>query len=80
MAATELVSLTHDQSDDPRLAVCYARGSVFKPEGKFMRVEKGMRTRVNRALCIAKHFGHRCEVCPNYEASLTLVGSKAKRD
>lgn len=79
MAATELVSLALDKSDDPQLVVCYARGSVFRPEGKFLRVEKGMRTRVSRSLCIAGHFGKRCQVCPNYEAVVTLAAS-SKRD
>lgn len=62
---TELVSLLKDVSDDPRLAVCYARGSVFRAEGKFFRVEKGKRTLVLRALCVLQHYGARCRRCPN---------------
>jgi hypothetical protein len=69
---TELVALAKNKSDDPRFAVCYARGSVFKPEGNFFRVEKGKRYLVNRALCITKYYGSRCEVCPNREFTLTF--------
>jgi hypothetical protein len=72
MATTELIGVDQDKSDDPALAVCYARGAVFKREGNFLRVEKGMRTRVSRALCITGHFEKRCESCPNYEATLTI--------
>lgn len=62
---TELVSLSKDKSDDPRYSVCYARGSVFKKEGHFHRVEKGKRALVSKALCIAQYYGDRCTVCPN---------------
>lgn len=68
--STELVSLMKDTSDDPRLVVCYARGSVFRPEGHFIRVEKGKRSLVSRALCLALHFGDRCEACPNKDFTL----------
>lgn len=62
---TELITLSKDVAEDPRFAVCYARGSVFRPEGHFFRVEKGKRTVVLRALCASLHFGRKCEICPN---------------
>ena len=71
--ATELISLRKDVSDDPRLAVCYARGSVFKQEGHFHRVERGKRTLVSRALCLAEYFGPRCAICPNRNFKVTFV-------
>lgn len=70
--ATELVTLHKDKSDDPRFAVCYARGSVFRPEGEFMRVEKGKRTLVHVSLCLLRHFGPRCEKCPNRNIALVF--------
>lgn len=73
--ATETVCLHTDQPADPRYATCYANGSVFKPEegGRFHRVEKGKRTIVSRALCVIEHFGKRCRVCPNSQATLVWV-------
>jgi hypothetical protein len=71
--ATELISLHKDKSDDPRFAVCYARGSVFKLEGHFHRVERGKRSLVSRALCLAEHFGNRCAICPNRNFKATFV-------
>ena len=62
---TELVSLHKDRSDDPRYAVCYAHGSVFRKENKFWRVERGKRTLVLRSLCVEQHFPRRCKHCPN---------------
>ena len=70
---TELVSLNKDKADDPRFAVCYARGSVFKPEGHFFRVEKGKRSLVSRALCLSEYFGKRCRACPNFKFKIKLV-------
>lgn len=69
---TELVSFLKDLSPDPYHAVCYARGSVFRSEGKFFRVEKGKRTLVPRVLCVLQHFGRRCRVCPNAEFTVTF--------
>jgi hypothetical protein len=69
---TELVSLLKDRHDDPRYAVCYARGSIFKKEGNFWRVERGRRTVVRRDLCATSHFGRRCKICPNHEFELTV--------
>lgn len=76
--ASELVALGVDQPEDPRYAACYASGSVFKPEdgGRFHRVEKGHRRLVSRALCVVKHFGTRCEKCPNAEAALYFEGPR----
>ncbi len=71
--ATELISLHKDKCVDPRMAVCYARGSVFKPEGNFFRVEKGQRTVVHRSLCVVRHYGKRCDVCPNRDFTLKFV-------
>jgi hypothetical protein len=73
MAATELIGVNQDQSDDPTLATCYARGRVFKREGNFMRVEKGMRSRVSRALCVIGYYESRCQQCPNYNDEIVLV-------
>lgn len=70
--ATGHVSLKLDQSSDPRFAVCYARGSVFKPEKEFHKVELGMRTRVHRSLCLVSYYGSRCEKCPNHNVTVTL--------
>lgn len=72
--ASELVALGLDQPEDPRYAACYASGSVFKPEdgGRFHRVEKGQRRLVSRALCIVRHFGSRCDRCPNSSTQLHL--------
>jgi hypothetical protein len=65
--SSELVALEKSSlcEDDPRFAVCYARGSVFKKEGALYRVEKGSRNVVHRALCLAHHYGPRCKICPN---------------
>jgi hypothetical protein len=62
---TELVALNKDRVDDPKFAVCYARGAVFRAEGHFFRVEKGKRAVVLRALCLDMHYGNRCKICPN---------------
>lgn len=58
--------------DDRRFAVCYARGSVFRKEGNFLKIEKGSRTVVNRALCLVQHFGKRCAICPNSDIKVAL--------
>lgn len=71
--ATELIGIYQEQSDDPALVTCYARGRVFKREGNFLRVEKGMRGRVNRALCVVGYYEGRCKVCPNYSGEIALV-------
>ena len=70
--ATELISLLKDKSEDPRYAVCYARGVTFKVEGNFFRVERGKRSLVSRALCLSEHFGSRCKICPNRDFSVRL--------
>lgn len=70
--STELVSLTKDRSDDPRFAVCFARGNVFRQEGHFHRVEVGSRTVVHRALCAIQYYGKRCLSCPNQQVTLFL--------
>lgn len=74
---TELVTLNKDKAADPRYAVCYARGSVFKQEGHFFRVEKGKRAVVLRALCVALYHGNRCKICPNssFTMKFTARGS-----
>ena len=72
MTTTELVSLNFDTPKDARYAVCYGRGATFKVEGKFLRVEKGTRTVVNRALCAVSHFGKRCTICPNRSVTVVL--------
>lgn len=69
--ASELIPL-NDEAGDPRFAVCYARGSVFRREGRFLRVEKGMRSIIPRALCMAGQYGSRCKVCPNYTHTLVF--------
>lgn len=70
---TELVTLNKDRADDPKYAVCYARGSVFRPEGHFFRVEKGKRTVVLRAMCLSMYYGNRCKICPNKDFNLKLI-------
>ncbi len=70
---TELISLGKDKSVDPRFSVCYARGSVFKAEGNFFRVEKGSRALVDRALCLSSHCGKRCAECPNHNFTVRFV-------
>lgn len=77
---TELVSLNKDKAEDPRFAVCYARGSVFRPEGRFFRVEKGKRSLVSRALCLSEHFGKRCKTCPNHDFKIKLVSRGSDDD
>lgn len=62
---TELVTLNKDRAEDERYAVCYARGSVFRAEGHFFRVEKGKRTVVLRSMCLSMYYGNRCKICPN---------------
>lgn len=69
---TALVDLTEDKHPDPRYAVCYARGQVFKSEGSEIRVELGKRTLVNRALCVQLFYKERCQQCPNSDGQLTL--------
>jgi hypothetical protein len=70
--ATELVTLQAEKCDDARFAVCYGRGSSFRQEGKFHRVEKGARTLVHRSLCVLNYFGRRCEICPNSKVKVKL--------
>ncbi len=77
---TELISLNKDVCDDPRYAVCYARGSSFRKEGNFLRVEKGKRTLVPRALCVIQHFGRRCRLCPNSEFAVTFRALGGDKD
>lgn len=72
---TVVVDLHREQHPDPRFAICYARGQVFKQEGSELRVEMGRRALVNRTLCIQQHYGSRCEICPNAKGSLTLRAS-----
>lgn len=69
--STELID-PHETDTDMRFAVCYARGSVLKREGKFLRVEKGKRTLVSRSLCMTESYGDTCHGCPNFTARLTL--------
>lgn len=71
-STTELVALGKEKSDDPRFAVCYARGSRFRKEGRFFRVEKGKRGLVSRALCITEFFGSRCRICPNRDFKVSF--------
>jgi hypothetical protein len=71
-SSTELVALRKEVSDDPRFAVCYARGSHFKREGNFHRVEKGQRALVSRALCVVEHFKARCLECPNHDFTVSF--------
>lgn len=65
--ASELIALSEDtlRCDDPRFSVCYARGSSFRKEGRFFRVEKGARNVVHRSLCLIHHYGSRCKICPH---------------
>jgi hypothetical protein len=72
MKKTELVSLLKDVSPDPRMAVCYGRGAVFKPDGHFIRVETGKRTLVSKALCVTRHYKC-CGLCPNSRGDLTVT-------
>jgi hypothetical protein len=74
--ATELITLMGDTSGDPMLAVCYARGSVFRREGNFHRVEKGKRGLVNRALCVTETYGSRCRICPHHEVVFSFVAKE----
>lgn len=76
MAATELVAIQKEKSEDPRFAVCYARGTTFKKEGNLFRVEKGQRNLVHRALCVVGHFKSRCRVCPHYDFTVTLRAAR----
>lgn len=69
---TELINLRREESEDPQYAVCYARGSTFRKEGTFFRVEKGVRTVVSRVLCIEQHFGRRCQQCPHSDVQVTF--------
>lgn len=69
---TELITLQRDISEDKRFATCYARGSVFRREGNFLKIEKGSRTVVQRALCLTRYYGKRCELCPNAAISIQL--------
>jgi hypothetical protein len=73
---TILVGLGKEKAHHPGFAVCYARSSVFRPEGRLFRVEKGKRTEVNRALCIRKVFRGRCTKCPHssFEATFEARG------
>lgn len=59
-------------SEDKKFAVCYARGSVFKREGNFLKVEKGVRTTVHRSLCLVRFYGSRCDACPNNGVKVQL--------
>lgn len=74
---TTLVDLRDDKHPEPRFAVCYARGQVFKPEGDEIRVELGKRTLVNRALCVQEFYESRCRKCPNSSGQLTLKATGA---
>lgn len=61
---TELIALAGEKCDDEKFAVCYGRGSSFRKEGHFFRVEKGARTVVHRSLCLLHVYGPRCATCP----------------
>lgn len=76
--ASELIALDIEtlRCDDPKLCVCYARGSIFKREGSFFRVEKGARSIVHRALCLSQHYGSRCGICPNRSIKIELTVQK----
>ncbi len=65
--ASEIIALNEEalRCDDPRFSVCYARGSSFRKEGKFFRVERGARNVVHRSLCLIHHYGPRCKICPH---------------
>ncbi len=71
---TELITFNaaDGKCDDPKFAVCYARGSVFRKEGNFFRVQRGMRQVVHRSLCLVTHFGRRCEICPNHAIKASI--------
>jgi hypothetical protein len=73
--ASEQITLTKEilMTPDPRLTACYARGSVFKREGKYYRVEKGARSVVHRALCLTHYYGSRCAQCPNGKTRVELA-------
>lgn len=66
-----LIGLHKEVAHHPGFAVCYGRGPI-KREGKLFRVHKGKRTLVSRTLCVAKHYGRRCTVCPNSTFIVTL--------
>lgn len=76
---TELIPMKKELDEDPRFAVCYARGSVFKREGNFLKIEKGSRSVVHRALCMTRFHGRRCGICPNNEVKVTLEVSGGLR-
>ena len=71
---SELITLTVDnmRCETPQLCVCYARGSVFKKEGNFYRVERGARSVVHRVLCLMQYYGTRCGQCPNSSIKIVL--------
>lgn len=73
--ASELIALTNEtlSCDDPRFSVCYARGSSFRKEGQFYRVEKGARNVVHRSLCLTHHYGSRCKICPSGSIAIELT-------
>ena len=62
---TILVNLKKEIAHHPGFAVCYARSSVFRAEGRLVRVEKGKRTEVSRVLCVRRMFRGRCSKCPH---------------
>lgn len=76
--ASELVALTQEslRTDDARFSICYARGSSFRREGRFFRVEKGARSLVHRSLCLTHFYGSRCNICPNGSISIELQVQK----
>jgi hypothetical protein len=74
---TLLVGLKKEIAHHPGFAVCYARGSVFKPEGRLFRVEKGKRAIVSRLLCLRQVFRRRCRLCPHSAFTATFEAKGA---
>lgn len=69
---TILVDLSEEKAHHPGFAVCYARSSVFRPEGTSFRVELGKRQIVNRLLCIRLFYRGRCKKCPHSRFTATF--------
>jgi hypothetical protein len=69
---TTLVGLGKEKAHHPGFAVCYARSSIFRPEGRLFRVEKGKRSEVNRILCARRVFRGRCTKCPHSKFEVTF--------
>lgn len=68
--ARKIIPLAKQAASHPSLSVCYASGVIKHKRKGLYEVEETRRREVHKTLCITKHFGRRCSVCPFSEGTL----------